>query len=166
MSEPLWSDEQLRLVAFNVATIYLMDKSAGKATPMTQLIEAAMIEMRDDMQAGLTALENDNDRLRQQVTQLEAQLAAQQAEYDRLTRQWQADNDEIVRLTNALDAAQLAAASQWQPVDDGDITSFLSIQDGGETIGVFVGEEYSDWYATEHLPTNVRLCRRTPAAGE
>ena len=72
MSEPLWSDEQLRLVAFNVATIYLMDKSAGKATPMTQLIEAAMIEMRDDMQAGLTALENDNDRLRQQVTQLTA----------------------------------------------------------------------------------------------
>lgn len=61
---------------------------------------------------------------------------------------------------------QLAVAQEWEPVADGDITSFLSIQDGGETIGVFAGEEYSDWYATEHLPDDVRLCRRTPAAGE
>lgn len=33
---------------------------------------AALRQLRDDMQAGLTALENDNDRLRQQVTQLTA----------------------------------------------------------------------------------------------
>lgn len=60
MSE--WTDEQIRLIAFKVATQYLVDKSAGKATPMTQLIEDEMIQIRDDLKA--------------RIAELEAQLAA------------------------------------------------------------------------------------------
>lgn len=52
-----WTDEQLRLIAFNIATQYLVDKSAGKGTPMTQLIEGKMIKMRDDLQARIAELE-------------------------------------------------------------------------------------------------------------
>jgi len=42
-----WSDEGLKYVAFDVATRYLVDKSAGKATPLTQYIQEKLIEMRN-----------------------------------------------------------------------------------------------------------------------
>lgn len=49
--ELLWTDEELKLIAFDLATRYLFDKSAGKATPLTQLIHEKLMEMRDTLAA-------------------------------------------------------------------------------------------------------------------
>lgn len=59
MSEKLerWSNEHLKVVAFEIATQYLMDKSAGKSTPMAQLIETKMIEMRNEYAELIATLE-------------------------------------------------------------------------------------------------------------
>lgn len=55
MSEQLWTDEELKVAAFNLATTYLMDKSAGKATPLSQLIHVHLVEMRDKCATALDA---------------------------------------------------------------------------------------------------------------
>ena len=47
----------------------------------------------------------------------------------------------------------------WQPLPDGEVSSFMYIDNGGKLLGVYAGSEYSDWYATEDLPDDVRLCR-------
>lgn len=54
----------------------------------------------------------------------------------------------------------------WTPVEDGQVTSFLHIENDGSHVAVFAGDDYTDWYATEDLPDDIRLCRRTtpPAA--
>jgi len=78
-SEPLWSDERIRLIAFDIATQYLADKSAGKATPMTQLIEAKMIELRDYYEAQLANQYQRIEGFVELVDQLEAQLAQRDA---------------------------------------------------------------------------------------
>jgi len=75
----------------------------------------------------------------------EAQLANQ---YQRIER--------FVELVNQLEA-QLAQT--WQPLPDGEITSFTYVDNGGKLLGVYAGDDYTDWYATEDLPDDIRLCR-------
>ena len=56
--------------------------------------------------------------------------------------------------------AQLAQT--WQPLPDGEVTSFAYVDNGGKVLGVYAGDDYTDWYATEDLPDDVRLCGRKP----
>ena len=51
----------------------------------------------------------------------------------------------------------------WKPVEDGDLHSFLAVQDNGETVAVFVNDDYG--YAEESLPDDLRLCRLVPDEG-
>lgn len=120
-------------------------------------------------EVALVVLEEDA-RKDKCITELEAQLAAtrnraeQLREYRRWTRERLADNDEIVRLT-----AQLAAASQWQPVEDGSWfwsemdKTVLDVSDNGATISIDDGEHR---LSKTFSDVPIRLCRRTPAAGE
>lgn len=55
-------------------------------------------------------------------------------------------------------------AKVWMPVEDGEITTFLVVDDNGKTLGVFAGDDYTDWYATADLPDEIRLCRQVEAA--
>lgn len=55
-------------------------------------------------------------------------------------------------------------AKVWMPVEDGEITTFLVVDDNGKILGVYAGDDYTDWYATEELPDNIRLCRQVEAA--
>jgi Lar family restriction alleviation protein len=66
----------------------------------------------------------------------------------------------IATLTAQLDTvrAELAEAKRWVPVEDGEISSFMYVDNGGKLLGVFAGDDYSDWYATEDLPDHIRLC--------
>jgi predicted transcriptional regulator len=57
--------------------------------------------------------------------------------------------------------ADIEAGEEWEPVEDGEISSFAYVDNGGKLIGVYAGDDYTDWYATEDLPDNIRLCRRT-----
>lgn len=49
----------------------------------------------------------------------------------------------------------------WKPVEDGEVTSFAYVDNGGKLLGVFAGDDYTDWYATEDLPDDIRLCHLT-----
>lgn len=57
---------------------------------------------------------------------------------------------------------RLAEASEWQPLPDGEVGPFTYVDNGGKLLGVFAGDDYSDWYATDDLPDDIRLCQRTP----
>lgn len=52
----------------------------------------------------------------------------------------------------------------WEPIEDGEVSSFMYVDNGGKLIGVFAGDDYTDWYATEDLPDHIRLCQRRPHA--
>lgn len=54
--KPLWTDQDLKLIAFDLATKYLVDKSAGKPTPLTQLVHEKLMEMRDALAAELLTI--------------------------------------------------------------------------------------------------------------
>lgn len=114
-----WGDEQIKAVAFGVATKYLMDKSAGKGTPITQLIESKMIEMRDAILAEADDVMAGNVRriheavtpVLNEVEQLRAQLAELQAENARLRVECLnhvAQNDNL---------RAMLKAGNWQPID-------------------------------------------------
>lgn len=60
-------------------------------------------------------------------------------------------------MRDELTAGAQGGTQRWQPVEDGDLHSFLAVQDNGETIAVFVNDDYG--YAEEALPDNVRVCR-------
>lgn len=59
--------------------------------------------------------------------------------------------------------ADIESNGAWEPVEDGEIGSFMYVDNGGKLIGVFAGDDYTDWYATDELPDDIRLCRRTTA---
>ena len=52
---------------------------------------------------------------------------------------------------------------RWEPVEDGEATSFTYVDNGGKLLGVFAGDDYTDWYAMDELPDNIRLCRQVEA---
>lgn len=92
-------------------------------------------------------LDRDCDRLRQRVTQLFEENKAAALRVQELE-------------------AQLAAASQWQPLPDG----WHDAQDG---MSLYVGDDMmtlhdsnTGYEAVWILPDNIRLSSRTPAAGE
>ena len=51
----------------------------------------------------------------------------------------------------------------WMPLEDGEYDSFVYVDNGGKLLGVFAGDDYTDWYATHDLPDDIRLCRAMPA---
>ena len=57
------------------------------------------------------------------------------------------------------EALRAQLAQRWQPLPDGEITSFTYVDNGGKLLGVYAGDDYTDWYATEDLPDDIRLCR-------
>ena len=158
MSEQLWSDERIVKRWREIMDNPKYDNHQEEAFALAD-------EIRDDLQA--------------RITELEAQLAAQQVEYERLTARWQSDNDEIVRLTNALEAA-----SGWEPLPDGVyLDGAVAITYNGKDIGLKVDDsDYGDdwqgnyqWLSDCEIhdyrakDEEYRLCRRTqpqPAAGE
>lgn len=54
-------------------------------------------------------------------------------------------------------------SKRWEPVEDGEATSFTYVDNGGKLLGVFAGDDYTDWYAMDELPDNIRLCRQVEA---
>lgn len=67
---------------------------------------------------------------------------------------------EITRIDAALAAIDAQPTTQgWQPLPDGEVTAFSYVDNGGKLLSVFAGDDYSDWYATEELPDDIRLCR-------
>ena len=70
--------------------------------------------------------------------------------------------DEIARIDAAL--AALDEDAGWEVVPDGEVSSFMYVDNGGKLLGVYAGDDYTDWYATEDLPDHIRLCRKRPPA--
>ena len=51
---------------------------------------------------------------------------------------------------------------KWQPIEDGNISSFMYVDNGGKLVGIYGGDDTNDWYATEDLPDGIRVCALTP----
>lgn len=66
--------------------------------------------------------------------------------------------EKITECQTAITELQAAQAGEWRPVGDGEVSSFMYVDNGGKLLGVYAGNEYSDWYATEDLPNHIRLC--------
>ncbi len=104
------------------------------------------------------------------IAELERELAETRSrfagwlwEYRRLSHQWQADNQEIVRLSNKVD--ELESQGEWEPVGGGFNSGRLGrfeIQVGitdDRTMHVFnVNQNRKCWPVV--LPETIRLCRR------
>lgn len=60
--------------------------------------------------------------------------------------------------------AALGEDAGWEPLPDGEVSSFMYVDNGGKLLGVYAGDDYTDWYATEDLPDDIRLCRKRPPA--
>lgn len=63
----------------------------------------------------------------------------------------------ISQLEAALAELRQPQAAEWEPVEDGDINSWVSVEDNGRHIAVYVND---DRYAEETLPEGYAVCRR------
>lgn len=125
-----WSDEQLKVIAFGIATQYLMDKSVGKATPMTELIQAKMIEMRDAI------LAEADDVMAGNVRRLHEDI------------------------TPALNEVERLKAGAWQPVEDGEYGSLLVENNGSAiAVALYDDQGYKCWQGCD-LGDEFRVMRK------
>lgn len=190
MSEPLWSDDRIadylqnHSAYFNSAFFSHEQLVAyGDAFNVTA-------QVRDEMQARIDALEanadpelltiaygkgraDEQERSRKRIAELEVQLAQCTSTYKEVALVVLEEDARKDRRITELEAA-LAAASQWQPVEADthiDCTVnhkygvFLAVHEQS-TIEAYdpAGDTVEQVFV--FLPDNVRLCRRTPAAGE
>lgn len=94
----------------------------------------------------------------QRIVVLEQQRSDLQFAHDKHCEIMDAMEKEIDELLN--ERATLTAQLEWEPLPDGEYDSFMYVDNGGKLLGIFAGDDYSDWYATHDLPDNIRLCRR------
>jgi len=98
-------------------------------------------------------LRGKRDAYEARIAELEQQVANKEALIVQLVE------IDMPALEDANERLEAQLAQTWQPLPDGEVGSFTYIDNGGKSLGVYAGNDYTDWYATDDLPDNIRLCR-------
>jgi len=149
--EPLWSDIRIR---DRYHALVPCEANMGEMeywNVLRDVGERVSYELRNDYEVRITELEQKLSRA--------AQYKGAEAYPCPLCRYEDGIFVESCAMHNRIAELEAQLAQTWQPLPDGEVSSFIYIDNGGKLLGVFAGDDYTDWYATEDLPDNIRLCR-------
>jgi len=148
----LWSDERIRDRYYALVPCEANMGEMEYWNTLRDVGERVSYELRNEYEAQLSNQYQRIERFVELVDQLERKLAEATEANTSCTIYIASQMERIGDLE-----AQLA--QRWQPLPDGEITSFTYVDNGGKLLGVYAGDDYTDWYATEDLPDDIRLCR-------